>query len=50
MKTKSTTKHLNNPSQTELFGLIWRPFKYSFRLRTGDVIRYADRLCQANVP
>jgi hypothetical protein len=46
MKTKHPTKQLNSPSQTELFGLIWRPFKYSFRLHTGDVIRYADRLCR----
>jgi hypothetical protein len=46
MKTKHTTKHLNDPAQTKFVGLIWRPFQYPFRLRTGDVIRYTDRLCR----
>jgi hypothetical protein len=46
MKTKHTAKHLNDPAQSEFFGLIWRPFQHPFRLRTGDVIRYSDRLCR----
>ena len=29
--------------QTELFGLIWRPFNDPLRLRAGDVIRFSDR-------
>ena len=37
---------MNDPAQTKFVGLIWRPFQYPFRLRTGDVIRYAERLCR----
>jgi hypothetical protein len=42
---KHTKKHLPDSNQTE-FGLIWQPFTFPFRLRAGDVIRYADRLCR----
>jgi hypothetical protein len=31
----------HDPNQTE-FGIIWRLPEYSFRLRAGDVIRFAD--------
>jgi len=38
---------MNNTSeQPELFGLIWRPFHYPFRLRANDVIQIDDRLCR----
>jgi hypothetical protein len=30
----------------ELFGFIWRPYLYPFRLRAGDVIRLDGRLCR----
>jgi len=28
------------------FGLLWEPARYPFRLRAGDVIHYAGRLCR----
>ncbi len=31
--------------QAELFGLVWQPSEYPFRLRTNDVIRIEGRLC-----
>lgn len=34
------------PEQGELFGLIWRPFLQSFRLRLNDVIRIDGRICR----
>src|SRR5690242_8054936 len=33
-----------NAEQVELFGLVWRPSQYPFRLRVNDVIRIGDRL------
>jgi len=36
----------NDPRQTEFVGLIWRPRRYPFRLRAGDVIRLNARLCR----
>jgi hypothetical protein len=36
----------SDPRQTEMFGIIWLPFEYPFRLRAGDVFRYDGRLCR----
>ncbi|MGO8696998.1 MAG: hypothetical protein ACLQVY_04685 [Limisphaerales bacterium] len=46
MRTKPIIRPSNDPRQTELVGLIWRPLRYPFRLRAGDVIRCNDRLCR----
>ena len=35
-----------DPTQSELFGIIWRPFNHPFRLRAGDIIRFDGRLCR----
>jgi hypothetical protein len=43
---KQTKRQSPDPSQTEFFGLIWKPFVHPFRLRAGDVIRYGNRLCR----
>jgi hypothetical protein len=34
-----------DPNQIE-FGIIWRPLRYPFRLRAGDVFRFNGRLCR----
>lgn len=39
MQTRKRNGH--DPNQTE-FGIIWRLPEYPFRLRAGDVIRFAD--------
>ena len=43
---KRTRNHFNDPNQAEFVGIIWRPFRYPFRLRAGDVIRSGGRLCR----
>ena len=43
---KHTKQNHSVPAQPQLFGLIWRPFKFPFRLRAGDVIQYENRLCR----
>lgn len=30
--------------QAELFGLIWRPHQYQFRLHVNDIIRVGDKI------
>ncbi len=44
MKRKKCS--LNDPKQTELFGMIWAPLQRPFRLHAGDVIRFQNRLCR----
>jgi hypothetical protein len=34
----------DNGEQGELFGLVWKPFRHSFRLRVNDVIHMDGRL------
>ena len=46
MKTKLAKRNRRDPNQPEFFALIWMPFRHPFRLRAGDVIRYANRLCR----
>ena len=43
---KHPKRHLPDPAQPDLFGLIWRPFRHPFRLRPGDVFRHDDRFCR----
>jgi hypothetical protein len=33
-----------NGEQAELFGLIWRPYHYPFRLRVNDIVRINEKL------
>jgi|SRR5665213_1714949 len=41
-KPKSKAKHNgHDPNQSE-FGIIWQVNEYPFRLRAGDVLRFAD--------
>ena len=39
------SKHFD-PAQAELVGILWQPLAAPFRLRAGDVIRFAGRLCR----
>jgi hypothetical protein len=42
---KHTRKKFSDPLQAE-FAVVWRMFRYPFRLRAGDVIRMEGRLCR----
>ena len=41
---RRTNSNFHDPNQTEFVGIIWRLFRYPFRLRVGDVIPYNNRL------
>jgi len=43
---KNPRKQINDPSQTELVGIIWQSLQHPFRLRAGDVFRFNGRLCR----
>ena len=43
---RRTRKQFNDPNQIEFVGIVWRPFRFPFRLRAGDVIRSGGRLCR----
>ena len=44
---KRTRKPFSDPKQTRFVGIIWRHLQSpSTRLRAGDVIRFANRLCR----
>ena len=48
MKTKPPPDKKHNshdPNQAE-FGISWQLVKYPFKLRTGDIFRFEDRLCR----